>query len=48
MHVKQDTAIDDATAQLKQTMERKSSNVGLTPSLSTILHIFLKLQPPVK
>lgn len=48
MHVKQHAAIDDATAKLKQAVQGKSSNVGLTPPLSPILNILLKLQPPVR
>ncbi len=48
MHVKQHAAIDDATAELKQAVEGESSDIGLAPPLPAILHILLKLQPPVR
>lgn len=48
MHVKQHTAIDDATTEFKQAVEGESSNIGLAPPLPAILHVFLKLQPPVR
>lgn len=45
-HVEQHAAVDDAAAELKQTVEGKSGDVWLAPPLPTILYIFLKLQPP--
>lgn len=48
MHVKQHAAIDDATPELKQAVERESGDVRLAPPLPAILHVFLKLQPPAR
>lgn len=48
VHVEQHAAIDDATAELKQAVEGESGDVGLTPPLPAILHVFLKLQPPAR
>lgn len=44
-HVQHDGAIKDAAPQLKQTMKGKSCHIRFTPPLSSVLHIFLKLQP---
>lgn len=48
VHVEQYAAIDDATSQLKQAVEGKCCDIGLAPPLPTVLHIFLKLQPPAR
>lgn len=48
VHVKQHAAIDDATPQLKQAVERESRDVRLAPPLSTVFHVFLKLEPPAR
>ena len=48
VHVKQHAAIDDAAAELKQAVEGESGDVGLAPPLPSILHVLLKLQPPVR
>lgn len=48
VHVKQHAAIDDATPQLKQAVERESRDVRLAPPLSAVLHVFLKLEPPAR
>lgn len=48
VHVQQHAAVDDAAAQLKQAVERQSGNVGFAPSLTAVLHIFFKLQPPAQ
>lgn len=47
-HVKQHTAIDDATPELKQTVKGESGDIRLAPPFATILHVLLKLQPPVR
>lgn len=48
VHVKQHAAIDDATPQLKQAVERESRDVRLAPPLPAVLHVFLKLEPPAR
>lgn len=48
VHVEQHAAVDDAAAQLKQAVEGESGDIGLTPPLPTILHVFLKLQPSAR
>ena len=45
--IEHDRARHDALTQLKQWVERQSSDVRLRPSLPSLLHILLKLYPPV-
>lgn len=46
VHVEQHAAVDDAAPELKQAVERESSDIRLAPPLPTILHVFLEFQPP--
>lgn len=47
-HVKQHAAIDDATPQLKETVQGEGGHVGFAPPLASIFHVFFKFQPPVR
>lgn len=47
-HVQHHSAIHDAAAELKKTVQRQSGDVRFTPPLAAILNVFLKLQPPTK
>lgn len=42
-HVQHDSAVEDAAAELEEAVERQRGYVGLTPTLPSILHVFLKL-----
>lgn len=46
-HVEKHGAVHDAASQLKQAVQRQSGYVGFTPSLPSVLHVLLELQPPV-
>lgn len=47
-HVKQHAAVDDATPQLKQTVQGEGGHVGFAPPFASIFHVFFKFQPPVR
>lgn len=47
-HVEQHAAVDDATPQLKQTVQGEGGHVGFAPPFAPIFHVFFKFQPPVR
>lgn len=48
LHVQHDGAFLYAGAQLQQAVQGQRRHVGFTPTLSSFLHLFLKLYPPAQ
>lgn len=47
-HIQHNGSVNNAAAELKETVKRESGHVGFTPPLPTVLHILFKLQPPAR